>query len=104
MGKPLTQLGAVYFLDWFTTWLLMELGGSEGNPFLEGFNSNSLLALKVLVAGLVLLLWKSTEQWTTPAYWTRLAQVAVVWFSLVNLWNVGRIGILLEQTAAGLAG
>lgn len=99
MGKPLTQLVTLYLLDWLTTWLLIDLGGREGNPFLEDLNLAQLLGLKVLVALLVLSFYHLARTWTPEHYWTRLTQAGVLWFTLVNLWNVGRIGILLEASA-----
>lgn len=43
-------LGGViwYYLDWHSTWLLVENGGSEANPFLGHLGLSHLLALKLI--------------------------------------------------------
>lgn len=102
MGRPLNRnFTLLYLLDWATTWFLLELGGSEANPFLTGLTIWHLLGLKLLILPLLYALWTLSQPVLPRTYLDSMTRLGILWFTLVNLWNVGRIGILLEQTAAG---
>lgn len=93
--QPLTSFGALWFLDWLTTAMVFSLGGGEAHPVWEGSGLTTMLAAK---AGYFCVL-TSVYLWTRklfPRMWDWMFVGLTVLMSTVNLWNLGRIGILVE--------
>lgn len=91
LGRPVVYLFLfAYFFDWFTTYMLLQRGGTEGNLFLTDYTVWGLLALKVvtlpLIFGMVLLLARLNKR-----YGKIVTSMMVVWFAGLSIWNVGLI-------------
>lgn len=74
----------VYFLDLMLTLKGLEIGFSEGNPFVRDFAPSILFGIKVIAYMVVVAMINQLDVWLARTYY----QFGAVVFGIISIWNI----------------